>query len=88
MYLCRLLLIQSVICCHNPINYHYYHYSLSSIPEKNDESIENVESVLYVAIETVSENLERHLDTEQCRKEQVDVLQNTSQSSRLTRTTD
>ena len=55
-----------------------------SLPEKDDESVENVEAVLYVAVEAVSHDLENHLDPEQSREEQVDVLQHVRQRRRLT----
>jgi len=54
------------------------------LPEKDDESVEDVEAVLYVAVEAVADDLQHHLNTEQCREEQVDVLQHVRQSWRLT----
>jgi len=52
---------------------------LGGLPEQNDKAIEDVEAVLDVAVEAVTEHLQDHLDAEQSGEKQVDVFQNASQ---------
>ena len=54
-----------------------------SSPEDDDESVEDVEAVAYVSDESVSYQLQQHLDSEQQREQQVTVLQHLCQHPRL-----
>jgi len=53
------------------------------IPENDDETVENVETVSYVADRSVSDNLQQHFDGEQNSKQKVAVLEHLRQDSRL-----
>jgi len=52
-------------------------------PQDDDEAIKQVESVLNVAEEAVSDHLEQHLDGEQRTEEQIAVLEHHCQRHRL-----
>jgi len=55
----------------------------SAVPENDDEAVEDVESVAYVADEAVSDELQQHLDSEEDSEEEVAVLEHLSQRRRL-----
>jgi len=57
----------------------------SVVPENDDEAVEDVESVAYVADEAVSDELQQHLDSEEDSEEEVAVLEHLSQRRRLQR---
>ena len=52
-------------------------------PENDDEAVEDVESVAYVAEWPVGDQLQHHLDGEQDREQQVAVFQHLRQHRRL-----
>ena len=54
-----------------------------TVPEDDDEAVEDVEPVAYVAEQSVGEHLHQHLDGKQAAEEQVAVLEHHRQRHRL-----
>jgi len=54
------------------------------VPENDDEAVEDVEADTQVSTQTVSEDLEQHLNGKQTAEEHVAVLEQLRQRRRLT----